>query len=353
MFYVEDSLSKRARGLIFALSMVLALAIGVVDYATGYEISTTVFYLLPISLSAWYVGRRAGFLLAALCALTWFVADAHLATPHYSHYLIPYWNALMIGCVFSTVAFLVAKVCEEMKNLLRQTELLRSSNAELEHFAKIASHDLQAPLHTIGGFLDLLQRRCGGRLDAESHRCIDHALSGVDQMQTLIRNLLKYATVESRQLSFELIDSEAVLARAIANLQKTFEEHHAAVTHDPLPQLRSDSTLMLQVFQNLLSNAVKYRNHEPPRIHVGVQKTDSDWLFSVADNGIGISPGDRERVFMMFERAASDATEGSGVGLAVCKRIVQRHGGRIWVESQPQKGSTFYFSLPAAPLADR
>ncbi len=234
----------------------------------------------------------------------------------------------------------------------RAAELERS-NAELQQFAYAASHDLQEPLGTVSGYLQLLEQRYRGQLDAKAEEFIDLAVDGVARMDELIRGLLAYSRVSTHRQPYQLTDSQAVLQRVLKNMVFKIEDHGATVTHDPLPSVWADPIQLEQLFQNLLGNALKFHGPQAPQIHVSVRRLargenqeGDGWLFAVRDNGIGIDPRDTERIFAIFQRLHSrDAYPGSGIGLAICRRIVERHGGRIWVESQPGHGSTFYFTL--------
>ncbi|MCX7826218.1 MAG: GAF domain-containing protein [Verrucomicrobiae bacterium] len=251
----------------------------------------------------------------------------------------------------AVVAFTdITKRREAERQLKEATLALERSNKELEQFAYVASHDLQEPLRMISSYVQLLAQRYRGKLDADADDYIHFAVDGAHRMQTLINDLLAYSRVGTRGKSFEPTDCGAVLDRALNNLQVAIEESGATVTHGPLPTVSGDATQLTQLFQNLIGNAVKFRRkEEAPRVHVAAEPRDGEWLFSVRDNGIGLDMRFAERIFMIFQRLHTrDEYPGTGIGLALCKKIVERHGGRIWVESEPGKGSTFYFTLPAA-----
>jgi len=241
------------------------------------------------------------------------------------------------------------KQAEELKQAVEALEL---SNRDLEQFAYVASHDLQEPLRMVSSFTQLLAKRYRGRLDKDADEFIAYIVAGARRMQALINDLLTYSRVDTRGESFGPIDSEAAFDQAIANLQVAIKEAEAVITHDPLPPLIADSSQIVQLFQNLLGNAIKFRGKEPPRIHVSARRENNEWVFSSRDNGIGIAPEYFDRVFVIFQRLHSrEEYPGTGTGLAICKRIVERHGGRIWVESELNKGSTFYFAIP--PVGDK
>jgi PAS domain S-box-containing protein len=230
----------------------------------------------------------------------------------------------------------------------RAEEQLKEAHSDLRQFSYVASHDLQEPLRSIASFTQLLAKRYRGRLDADADDFIDFIVEGASRMQTLIDDLLAYSRVGTHGKSFARVDCEEILSRALANLRAAVAESGAVVTHDPLPAVGGDGSQLVQLFQNLLSNAVKFRKNDVPRIHVSVKMDGSEWTFGVEDNGIGIDPRHADRVFTVFQRLHTRREyPGTGIGLAVCKRIVERHGGRIWVESLPGEGSTFRFTIPA------
>lgn len=224
---------------------------------------------------------------------------------------------------------------------------LERSNLELEQFAYVASHDLQEPLRMISSYTQLISQRYEGQLDEKAKKFIGYAVDGAVRMQQLINDLLAYSRVNSQGKTFDTVDSHAILGEALRNLAVVIKENLALIVNDDLPMVRADATQLRQVFQNLIGNAVKFRSADLPRIHVSVCDLGREWRFSVKDNGIGIEEQYAARVFVIFQRLHTrQEYPGTGIGLALCKRIVERHGGVIWFESEPGKGSTFYFTLP-------
>lgn len=240
------------------------------------------------------------------------------------------------------------KAAEE--EITRKTEQLARSNAELEQFAYVASHDLQEPLRMVTSYVQLLAKRYQGRLDADADAFIGFAVDGAKRMQNFISDLLAFSRVGSRAKEFALTDCEKVLDTALQNLQAAIVENHAEITRDSLPKVMADDIQIVSVFQNLIANAIKFRKKDVvPRVHISCRSEGKVSVFSVSDNGIGIAPEHYEKIFQIFQRLyPRDEYPGSGIGLSVCKKIVERHDGRIWVESQAGQGSTFYFTLPLA-----
>ncbi len=262
--------------------------------------------------------------------------------------------------LFGTVQDITERKTEAERLEQLVAELARS-NAELERFAYVASHDLQEPLRMVASFVQLLAERYQGRLDADADEFIGFAVEGAKRMQQLLLDLLAFSCVSTRGRPPAPVNSEEVLAQVEQELSGDIEETAAQITHDPLPIVAADRPQLVQLFSHLLANAIKFRSAEPPRIHVsarrmekeeGARETGGLIVFSVRDNGIGIEPQYHERIFGVFQRLHSRRDyHGNGIGLAICKKIVERHGGRIWVESQLGQGSTFYFTLPAASQA--
>jgi signal transduction histidine kinase len=228
----------------------------------------------------------------------------------------------------------------------QRTAELERSNAELEQFAYVASHDLQEPLRAVGGFVELLQMRYQNQLDEKADSYIGFAVDGVNRMHHLINDLLAYSRVETLGTDFSKVDCNQAVDEAVKNLTTTIASSAAKVTRQQLPSLTADYMQMVQLFQNLVSNAIKFRRDQPPRVQISAVRSD-DWVFSVQDNGIGIDPKYADRIFVIFQRLHHrDEYPGTGIGLAICKRIVERHGGRIWFESKMGEGTTFFFTLP-------
>ena len=254
--------------------------------------------------------------------------------------------------VMSNVGAQLGQVVERKRaeqELASKAEELARSNAELELFAYVASHDLQEPLRMVASYTQLLARRYKGKLDAQADEFISFAVDGATRMQQLIQDLLSYSRLTTRGKTLSLTQAEAACNSALENLQESIKESNAQVSTGLLPAVFADATQLTQLFQNLIGNAIKYRNERRPEIHVAAKSNGNEWIFSVQDNGIGIEPQYSERIFQMFQRLHTRAEySGTGIGLAVCRKIVERHGGKIWVESQPGKGSTFLFTIPRA-----
>ena len=235
-----------------------------------------------------------------------------------------------------------------VEKLLLLNKELERSNKELQQFAYIASHDLQEPLRMVTSYMQLLSERYKGKLDSNADEFIAYAVDGATRMKSLIEALLAYSRVGTQEKDFTSIECEAILKLALNNLRMALKEEKAAVTHDSLPTIMADQHQIVQLFQNLIGNALKFHNIQSPRIHVSAVLKDKEWIFSVQDNGIGIAPEQSERIFTIFQRLhGREEYAGSGIGLSICRKIIERHKGRIWCESQLGKGTTFHFTLPA------
>ncbi|MCU7492626.1 MAG: PAS domain S-box protein [Ignavibacteria bacterium] len=237
------------------------------------------------------------------------------------------------------------KLAEDRLN--RTIKKLEESNRELEQFAYIASHDLQEPLRMVSNYTQLLAKRYQSKLDETGREFINFAVNGAMRMQSLIKDLLAYSRVTTKARPFEPTDCNEILRVVLLDLKLAIEESKAVITSAPLPEIMADPTQFRQLLQNLLSNSMKFRTERPPEIRISAEARDNEWLFKITDNGIGIDPQYFERIFMLFQRLHDSGTyPGTGIGLAICKKIVERHGGRMYVESEPGRGTTFYFTIP-------
>ena len=224
---------------------------------------------------------------------------------------------------------------------------LSRSNQELDQFASVASHDLLEPLRAVAGYVSLVEVRMHDQLDAKALHHLDGAIEGAKRMQRLITDLLAISRLGTQGKAFTPVDVNAVLEQAVESLSVSMRESGAQITHDPLPMLTADAGQLIQLFQNLIANAIKFRGEQTLEVHIGVQRQEHQWRFAVRDNGIGIEPQYYERIFLIFQRLHTrDQYPGTGIGLAICKKIVERHGGTIGVESSPGHGTTFFFTIP-------
>jgi signal transduction histidine kinase len=269
-----------------------------------------------------------------------------------SHFTITAGRAQILYFLLSTYQTAVEQnkaLTDAREQLEVSAAELARSNTDLEQFGYIVSHDLQEPLRMVTSFLGLLQKHMADRLDDTAKEFIAFADDGAKRMKLLIQDLLAYSRVGTRGGAFAQVNLTDVFETITANLRIAIDECGATITHDPLPVLTGDATQLTQLFQNLVGNALKFRGQRPPVIHVSAVKQDKHWLFGVRDNGIGIDPQFFDRIFAVFQRLHTrEQYAGTGIGLSICKKIVERHGGRIWVESTPGEGTTFFFTILAA-----
>ncbi len=244
-------------------------------------------------------------------------------------------------------AELERRVEERTEQLAVANQVLEQSNIELKQFAYVASHDLQSPLRSICGFVQLLKREYEGKLDEQGQDWIRRTVQAAGQMQTLIRDLLSYSRVDARSQPFTQIPFVDIVNDAMTLLESSIHDSGGRVTWCALPDVMGDRSQLVQLIQNLIGNGLTYRSDKPPHIHLSAERDGKVWIFSVRDNGIGIDPKYSEQIFEIFKRLNDQKDyPGTGIGLAVCRRVVNRHGGRIWVESEPGHGSTFHFTIP-------
>ena len=241
----------------------------------------------------------------------------------------------------------ISDVQKTQKNLENSALALAHSNQELQQFAYIASHDLQEPLRSISNFLMLIERRYNDKLDQDGRDFIQFAIEGAERLQQMINDLLLFSRVETQGAPFTTTNINDVMRMVLFNLKEKIETNDAVITYDKLPTLMGDKPQLITCFQNLISNAIKFcQPGVPPKIHISAKREVNDWLFSVSDNGIGIEPQYKDKLFIMFKRLVGREYAGNGIGLAICKRVIDRHGGKIWVDSVLGQGSTFYFTIP-------
>ena len=246
---------------------------------------------------------------------------------------------------------LVHKLEEKNAELAQANQALKRSNEELQHFAYIASHDLQSPLRNISGFVQLLQSNYAGRLDEQADDWIRRTVQCTEQMHAMILDVLAYSRVDWQAPAFQPVPARQVFNDAVALLAACIRDAGGRVTCDELPTVTGDRPQLVQLMQNLIGNGLKYHGPEPPQVHVSARPGENEWVFSVRDNGIGIAPKHHERIFEIFRRLHNQQEyPGTGIGLAICRRVVHRHGGRIWVESEAARGSVFYFTIPGRPV---
>lgn len=257
------------------------------------------------------------------------------------------WKAVEVKAALELRKAIINIVLRQADELAQLAQDLERSNAELKKFAYVASHDLQEPLNQVANYVQLLEMRYQNQLDEDANEFITFAVEGVSLMQTLIDDVLAYSRVDMQGIEFELTEVEKPLNQALANLRTRIAESGAIISHDPLPTVLADSTQLMQLFQNLIANAIKFRSEKAPEIHIGASRLEDSWLLSVRDNGIGIEPQFSDRIFIIFQRLhARDEYPGTGMGLAICKKIVECHRGQIWVESELGQGATFYMKIP-------
>jgi chemotaxis family two-component system sensor kinase Cph1 len=257
------------------------------------------------------------------------------------------WQNVEVKAALELQKSIINIILRQADELAQLAEDLQRSNVELRKFAYVASHDLQEPLNQVANYVQLLEMRYEAELDADAKEFIGYVVEGVILMQTLIDDVLAYCNVDTLGITFQVTEVETALNRTLKNLRQRIVETGAIITHDPLPAVMADETQLIQLFLNLIGNAIKFHGSQSPRIHISAKRLEDEWLFSVQDNGIGLDPQFSDRIFTIFQRLHTrDKYPGTGIGLAICQKIIECHRGRIWVESQLGRGATFYFTIP-------
>lgn len=342
---------KPANVLIVTSCVALAAVLFIADVLIPRGVTPTIGYCV-VPLLAVQTGRRWFIVgITGLCTvLTWVV---YFLEPQGA----PAWMSVLERSILTGVLWfvfvLVWQRMNAMNTLARQTQALAEmnrelsrSNQELDAFASVASHDIRGPLATTGMFANLVASRLIGKIDRDCAEWLSLIQSEIQRMHSIVENLLEYSRFNTDRLGVVECECEAILASVLDALKADIIANGARITHDPLPRVKGDPMQLAVLFQNLIGNAIKYRSDAQPKIHLSVTAEQVGWRFSVQDNGIGIDSADAERIFRLFQRGeGSRIAKGSGIGLATCKKIVELHGGRIWVESAPGKGSSFYFTI--------
>ncbi len=315
------------------------------DIATRNMVAFDIFYFPSIMLVTWYVGSRPGFLMTLFITLLWTSAQRYEGyTDDLRTFLL---DTVLHLFIFMLIFWLTHLVRRGAVLLEAKSKELTRSNRELEQFAAKAAHDLQSPLATILGYSELIREKHEKTGDEETKSFADHVIQGVKRMSGFIKALLNYSTVSKPDIPAVPVDLDKVVKEVLEDLHFRIVEKKAEITSDPLPRIAINAGLAALLFQNLIGNAMKYCERGP-RIHIAAVRQGKEWRFSIRDNGIGIPEESRDRVFLMFEKLPTrQKYPGSGIGLATCQKIIERYGGRIWVESRPGEGSTFFFTLPA------
>jgi light-regulated signal transduction histidine kinase (bacteriophytochrome) len=331
---------------ILSICMVLIAAIFVVDASTPSGYSACFLYVLPIFICLGLSNDRTIYGVALIATVLTFIAVPFEPSGSLSVDLFN--RPIAIACIWVVVTLGIQRRKYE-RDIEKKAREIARSNVELQQFAYMVSHDLKGPLATTIGNFTLLEKQYAGKvMDERAQQLVRNTIESEERMSKLLDDMLEFSRVDSEGRPFEKVNMNEVLNLVEQNLDRALKESNATITNDPLPMVMADQVQMMGLLQNLIANAIKFcRPGESPKIHVSATNTDSEWTFSVADNGIGISEEQLERIFQMFHRLHSEQEyPGTGIGLAISKKIVERHGGRIWVESEEGKGATFYFTIP-------
>ncbi len=346
---------ERIRILIISILLIISLLL---IYYFEIIIRTSIlvahfFYFPSILACLWW--RKKGLIIPIFLALVLIIfnliPDIQFFTLETLNVFLRAISLVIIGIVVSFLSEHISRREIEFNEIM---EDLRRSNEDLQQFAYVASHDLQEPLRAIVSFSQLLEDKYRDKIDKDGKEFIQFITDGAKKMNTLIKDLLSYSRITTHAKPSKLHNIEKILKNVLYNLQESIKESDAVITYDKLPIIKVDRTQFTQLFQNLLSNAIKFRREEPPKIHIGAKKINAEWLFSVKDNGIGIDSKFFDKLFNIFYRLhTKEEYPGTGIGLPICKKIVQRYSGKIWVESEIGKGSIFYFTIIPEKIKDK
>ncbi|MCB4756963.1 MAG: GHKL domain-containing protein [Elusimicrobia bacterium] len=350
---IYNYFENRSRSFLIMHALFFNLLLASMDYLTGWEFAFSPFYLLPILLVTWFSDMSAGMIISVISAFTWLTVD-FLNDHPYSTPFFALWNMLARLFFYLIIAYSLSIRRQKEKYIVSQSRELERSNkelamsiADLEQFTTAASHDLKEPLRVVSQYLQIIEQRCKNNLDPDISKFINSSINAAGRMDTLINDLLDYSRVIKKERHFLSVNCSKILNEALNNLTVTISQSGTVITSDPLPTLSVVESEFVRIFQNLIGNAIKYRGQDTPRVHISAKSKEGRWVFSIKDNGIGIESQYYQKIFNIFQRLHSrEEYPGTGIGLAICKKIVESYGGQIWVESEPGKGSTFYFTIP-------
>ncbi len=344
---------KKSKTSLMAVSMTLTLVVGVLDYITGSEIRIDVFYLLPISFAVWYINKKAGIIISTVSVLSIFLSD-HLSDPNYHIRFIDLWNLVMIFVFFIVVSLVLSKlriILHEQRGLSlglqKALDDVKTSNEALEAFSYSVSHDLRAPLWRIQSYAQMIDDKYSDKLDEAGKDYIYRVCSNTQRMQDLIDALLKMSRYDRGNLNRSKVDLTAMVRRGIEEIAKGWPGRQVEFVVADGVTADADPALLQVIIFNLAENALKFTKHRPvTKIKFGVKKIDGKDVYFIRDNGAGFNMEHAKKLFKPFQRLHTESEfAGFGIGLATVQRIIQRHGGRIWAESEMNKGATFYFTL--------
>jgi signal transduction histidine kinase len=354
---ISKYLGSLSKTVLIISGLVLTILIGFLDYLTGPDLAFIIFYLFPIALVTWFAGRWPGIFISVASAVTWIVSDI-MVKASYTHFLIPYWNMVAEFSVFFLVVHIFSILKEtlerekKLNTILGQTiQKITDLNKELETFNYSVSHDLRTPLIVIKGFANRLMKKHSGNLDENGREALKIIQESVQRMSQLIDDLLAFSRSERQQMKPEVVDMKKLAENVVQEL-KALTSKKTSISVKDLPPVYGDSRMLHQVFYNLISNAMKFTKHkETSIIEIGCNQEQDEYIYFITDNGAGFDMQYADKLFGVFQRLHKDEEfEGTGIGLSIVQRIINRHGGKIWAEGKLNEGATFYFSLPGKEL---